>query len=94
MLYRSRDSVVGIAIGYRLRDRAIRVRVAVGSRIFTLHIVQTGSEVHPISYTVGTGGFFPEVKPPRREADLSSPNIAEVKKMWIYTSTPQYFFMA
>jgi hypothetical protein len=28
------------------------------------------------------------VKRPGREVDHSPPNIAEVKKMWIYTSTP------
>jgi hypothetical protein len=25
---------------------------------------QTGSTAHPASYTIGTGGFFPEVKVP------------------------------
>jgi hypothetical protein len=29
-----------------------------------------------------------------READHSPPTSAEVKKMWIYTSTPPYAFMA
>jgi hypothetical protein len=29
-----------------------------------------------------------------READHSPPNIAEVKKTWIYKSTPPYAFMA
>jgi hypothetical protein len=28
------------------------------------------------------------------EANNSPPTIAEVKKTWIYTSTPQYVFMA
>jgi hypothetical protein len=32
---RSRDSVVGIATGYRLDDRGVGVRVPVGSRIFS-----------------------------------------------------------
>jgi hypothetical protein len=31
----SRDSVVGIATGYRLDDRGVEVRVSVGSRIFS-----------------------------------------------------------
>jgi hypothetical protein len=35
----------------------------------------------------------PGVKWPGREADHSPPASAEVKKMWIYTSTPQYDFM-
>jgi hypothetical protein len=33
------------------------------------------------------------VKRPGREADHSPPASAEVKKMWIYTSTPPYAFM-
>jgi hypothetical protein len=32
---RSRDSVVGIATGYGLDDQGVRVRVPVGSRIFS-----------------------------------------------------------
>jgi hypothetical protein len=59
-----------------------------------LHVVQTGSGVHPTSYTIGTRGSFPEVKWPGREADHSPPTSGEVKKMWIYTSTPPYTFMA
>jgi hypothetical protein len=35
----------------------------------------------------------PGVKRPGREADHSPPTSAEVKKMWIYTSTPSYAFM-
>jgi hypothetical protein len=35
-----------------------------------------------------------EVKRPGREADHSPPTSAEVKKMWIYASTPPYAFMA
>jgi hypothetical protein len=38
-------------------------------------------------------GFLIRMRP-GREADHSSPTSAEVKKMWIYTSTPPYAFMA
>jgi hypothetical protein len=41
---------------------------------FILHIVQTGSGVHPTSYKMGTGGTFPGVKRQGREADHSPPN--------------------
>jgi hypothetical protein len=34
----------------------------------------------------------PEVKQPGREADLSSKTSADVKKMWLYTSTPLNIF--
>jgi hypothetical protein len=40
------------------------------------------------------GVLSPEVKRPGREADHSPPVTVEVKKMWIYTSTPSYAFMA
>jgi hypothetical protein len=33
-------------------------------------------------------GFFPGVKRPGREDDHSPPTSAEVKKTWVYTSTP------
>jgi hypothetical protein len=58
-LHFSRDSAVGIATGYRLDDREVGIRVPVGSRIFTSHVVQTGSGVHPTYYTLGTWGLFP-----------------------------------
>jgi hypothetical protein len=51
-----------------------------------LHVVQTESEIHPTSYLMGTGGLW--VKLQRRESDHSPPTSAEVKKIWIYTSTP------
>jgi hypothetical protein len=44
------------------------------------NFVQTGSGVHPTSYPMGTGGSFPGVKRPEREADHLSQTSAEVKK--------------
>jgi hypothetical protein len=38
--------------------------------------------------------WLPGVKRPGHDADHSSPPNTEVKKMWIYTSTPPYAFMA
>jgi hypothetical protein len=43
---------------------------------------------------MGTVGSFPGLKRQGREADHSPPASAEVKKTWIYTSTPRYIFMA
>jgi hypothetical protein len=65
-----------------------------GQEFSLLYVVQTGSGVHLTSYPMGTGGSFPGVKLPGREADYSPPASAEVKKMWIYTSIPPYAFMA
>jgi hypothetical protein len=42
--------------------------------------VQTGSEAHPASYPMGTGGPFPGCKARSgRDADHSPPSSAEVK---------------
>jgi hypothetical protein len=60
--------------------------------VFDTGFVNTYYE--PRSYPLGTGAISPEVKRPGREAHHSPPTIAEVKKMWIYTSTPPYIFMA
>jgi hypothetical protein len=60
---RSRDSVVGVATGYGMDDRGVGIRVWIESRIFFLvHVVQTGFEAQPTSYTMGTGGSFSGVK--------------------------------
>jgi hypothetical protein len=87
----SRDSSVGIAISYGLDDQEGR---ELGKKFSLLHIVQIGSGVHPTSYELGTEGSFPGVKRQGREADHSPPTSAEVKKMWIYTSTHPCAFMA
>jgi hypothetical protein len=55
----SMDSSVGIATGYGLDDGGVGVRVPEGSRFSFLHVVQTGSGVHPTSYPMGTQGSFP-----------------------------------
>jgi hypothetical protein len=59
-----------------------------------LHSIQTGSGAHPASYPISTGDLSPGVKLQGREADHSPLTSVEVKKMWIYTSTPSYAFMA
>jgi hypothetical protein len=91
----SRDSLVGIATGYGLDDQGGGSSSPGRVKKFSLlHVVQTGSGVHPTSYKMGTGSSFPGVKRQGREADHSPATSAEVKKMWIYTSTPSYVFMA
>jgi hypothetical protein len=60
---KSRDSSVGIALGYELDDRDSRVRFSAGAGNFSLqHRVQNGSRAHPASYPMGTRGSFPEGK--------------------------------
>jgi hypothetical protein len=89
----SRDSVVGIATGYGLDDRGVAIRVPVGSRILSSPCPDRlwGP---PNLLSNGNWGLFPPgVKRPGYEADHSPPS-AEVKKIWMYTSTPPYAFMA
>jgi hypothetical protein len=59
-----------------------------------LHVVQTGSGAHSASYSMGTVGSSLGVKRQGHKADHSPPTSAEVMKMWIYTSTFPYAFMA
>jgi hypothetical protein len=51
-----------------------------------------GSTQPPIQWE--PGALSPGLKRSGREADHSPPASAEVKIMWIYTSTPPYAFMA
>jgi hypothetical protein len=77
----SRDSSVGIALGYGLDDRGSRVRfLAVAGNVSLHYRVQNGSGAHPASYPMGTRGSFPGVKRPGRESDHSPPSSAEVKE--------------
>jgi hypothetical protein len=55
----SRDSSVGIALGYGLNDRGSRDRFPAGAGNFSLHHrVQNGSGAHPASYPMGSRGSF------------------------------------
>jgi hypothetical protein len=60
---KSRDSLVGIALGYGLDDRGFRFRFPAGAGNFSLHHrVQNSSEAHPASYPMGSRGSFPASK--------------------------------
>jgi hypothetical protein len=83
--FQSQNSVVGIATSYGLDDRGVGVRVPVGSR------PALGPTKSPIQWI--PGALSPWVKRPGCEADHSPPASVEVKKIWIYTSTPPYAFM-
>jgi hypothetical protein len=90
------DSVVGIATGYGLDDWGVGVRVPVGLRKNALFSTSSrpslGSTQLPIQWV--PRAFSPRVKLQGREADHSLQTSAEVKKIWIYTSTSSYVFMA
>jgi hypothetical protein len=58
-LCKSRDSSVGIALGYGLDNRGSRIRFPAGAGNFSLRHVQNGSRTHPASYPMGTRGSFP-----------------------------------
>jgi hypothetical protein len=56
----SRDSSVGIALGYGLDEWGSRARFPAGAgNYFLRHRVQNGSGAHPASYPMGTRGSFP-----------------------------------
>jgi hypothetical protein len=67
-----------------LRTRRLRSRSSSSGRrkiILPRMSSGTGSRAHIASYPMGTGGSFPEIKRPGREADHSPPASAEVKNM-------------
>jgi hypothetical protein len=87
---RSRSVSKLIVSDYGLADRAIGVRSPADVKDFSSNLcVQTGSETHPASCTMGTESPFPGAKAgPRRDAD-SSPHL--VLRSWMsrsYTSSP------
>jgi hypothetical protein len=88
--FKSRDSSVGIALGYGLDDRGSRVPFPAGAGNFSLHHhVQNGSGAPRASYQMGTRGSFPGVKRPGREADHSPPSSAGVKEfVELYLHSP------
>jgi hypothetical protein len=53
---KSRDNAVGIVTGYGLDDGGVGVRVPVEAEISILPVVETGYEIHPASYSMGTEG--------------------------------------
>jgi hypothetical protein len=78
---RSRDSSVGIALGYGLDDRGSRVLFPAGAGNFSLHHrVQISSGAHPVSYLMGTGALSLGVKRPGREVDHSPSPSAKINE--------------
>jgi hypothetical protein len=77
-----------------ISTRGAEVRAPVGSKMFTSPCRPDRLWGSPNLLKNGYRGSFPGVKRHEREADHSPPTSAEVKKMWIYASTPSYVFMA
>jgi hypothetical protein len=83
-----------ITTGYGLDDRGVGFWVPLGSRnvlFSTSSRPALGSHQPRIQWI--PGALSPGVKQPGRETDQSPPASAEVKKMWIYTSTPPSVLM-
>jgi hypothetical protein len=87
-------TAIGIATGYGLYDGAVRVRVPVGSRIFSMSSRQVLRPTQPAPIQWVLGAPSSGVKRQGHEADHSPPASAKVKKIWIYTSIPPYAFIA
>jgi hypothetical protein len=92
---RSWDSIVGLVTGYELDVWEAGDWVPEGSRNFLFSTSSRPSlrSTQPPIQPMGTGALSPGVKRQGCEADHSPPASAEVKKMWIYTSTLPYGFM-
>jgi hypothetical protein len=74
-------SSVSIVSVYGLDDRPIELRSSAEAEFFSLtSVVQTGSDAHPASCTMGTGDPFPGGKGrPGRDADHPPPTSAEIE---------------
>jgi hypothetical protein len=83
-----RGSAVDIATDYELSDQAVGVRVLVRSGTFASPFRTDRLWGPHILSNAYKGLFPPRIKRQWREADHLHPISAEVKKMWIYTSTP------
>jgi hypothetical protein len=83
-------SLVGIVTGYGLDDQGGGSSSPGSVKNFHSSI----SSRPALGSTQPPTKWVPGVKRQRREADHSLPTSAEVKKMWIYTSTRPYVFMA
>jgi hypothetical protein len=86
----SRGSSVSIVSDYGLDDRAIGVLSQAGAKDFSSNFCdQTGSEAHPASCTMGTGGSFPRGKARSgRDADHSPHLVPRSGMSRSYTSSP------
>jgi len=72
------DTSVSMVTGYGLDDQGSRIQFLMRAGNFSLHHhVQNGSGAHPTCYPVDTGGSFPGIKRPGREADHSLLSSAE-----------------
>jgi hypothetical protein len=85
-----REGVVGTANGWTTEGLKFEYRQS--HKFSLLHMVQTGFGAHPIPWVPGT--LSQGVKWTGGMADHSPHTSAEVKKTWVYTSTPPYVFMA
>jgi hypothetical protein len=90
---RRRPLLLKYHMGYGLDDRGLESRQGLGIFLFTTAFRPALGPTQPPIQCV-PGVLFLGIKHLGREADHSTPSSAEVKNAWIYTSTPQYAFMA
>jgi hypothetical protein len=86
----SRGSSVGIATGYGVEERNSGFDSRRGLGIFLFAIVSR-TALRPTQPPIQ---WIPGVKRPGLETNHSLSSSAEVRNTWLYTSTPQYVFMA
>jgi hypothetical protein len=94
-MIRNPDSAVGIATGYGLDDRGVWIRVQVVSRIFSSPRHPHRLLGPPNLLSNGYRGLFPRGLRGRGEKlPTHLQLVPRSRKMWIYTTTPLYAFMA
>jgi hypothetical protein len=78
----------GVTTGYGLDGRRVGIRLPVRSSIFTSPYCPDRLWGLLNLLTYGYRAVFPWVKRQEREANHSRPTSAEVKKTWVYKSSP------
>jgi hypothetical protein len=80
------------ATGCMTKDRSLVPNRS--KRFSLLQRAQTGSEIHPASYKIGTEGAVPPRVKPEHEADQFPLSGSEVKYAWNCTSALRCVFRA
>jgi hypothetical protein len=81
---RTKDRGVG-SVYRRATSRTALVRFPAEQNFTLLHSVQTGSEAHPASYTMGIRGNFPWGKAAGDEADLNLVPRSEMVELYLHS---------
>jgi hypothetical protein len=83
------NNVVAIVIRLRAERSGLRIS-GENKKLSDLQTVPTGCEAHPATYSVSSGGSFPEIRRPRYDAGHSHSSSTYLNNKWNRTSISLY----